>query len=215
MTALAGYLTNIYYLSGSSTAFTNLALSNPSGDKKTWTLTGVNTKQIWDPTQPLPVQTAPDGVTWSTVTTGFNVMYPIGTIVFASAVAGGSPAVRVSGNYWPYVFLGDAKEVDLTVQQSVLDATAFQNPPSPGKTFVASLEGAQIALKDWWVDWKWASYLANNAALVLLIYNGANANQRFGAYCIMKQDSIKYAIAALNTEDLSFDVTGQFCYVAQ
>src|ERR1041385_1567427 len=95
MAAIAGYKADLSIASGVGTTFSNEATS--TADLTTYQITDV-TKRYWDLTTALTVQTSPDGVTWTTVTNGFQVGYAGGLIIFPAAQAVGTQ-VRVSGKY--------------------------------------------------------------------------------------------------------------------
>lgn len=205
MAALAGFRASVYITSTPSLAFTNEAFTD-AGDHKTYTITNA-AKRYWDNTQALTVQTAPDGVTWTTVTTGFTVNYCGGVVTFTNAVAGATPSVRVSGSYFPYSLFGDAKSVDLTTTLDILDVTTFSS--GGWKQKLASLVTAQYKLSRWWVDHFFVNALTNKTRLVISVYTGANANQRYDAFAYLKGDGIKFDVKSAHEESLDFEVDGQ------
>lgn len=205
MSALAGYKANIYATTTPAVAMTNEATTD-AGDHKTFSITNA-VKRYWDDTQAISVQTSPDGVTWTTVTSGFTIQYVGGTIVFTNAVTGATPSVRVSsGFYLPYSLIGTATSVDITHTIDILDSTTFSS--GGWKTKVASLVGSEYKFNRWWVDHFFVTALDLKTRFVLSAYSGANANQRFDAFGRIKQDAIKTAVNALISEDLTFDVDG-------
>jgi|SRR5579859_790502 len=212
MPALPGYLTNIYLSATSSTPFTNLMLVD-SGDHINFQAANNNPQRYWDPTVALTVQTAPDGVTWTTIT-NYVALYCGGKITLPSALAGATPSVRVSGSYKAISFLGAAKSADLKTQADVADVTSFKNPPSPWKDKLTLLADADISLSKWWIDTTFIGYLDN--LCVIAIYpnaaSGTNPNQRYECYALMKGDSIKFAVNAVIEETLDFTISGSLNY---
>jgi hypothetical protein len=204
MSALAGYKANIYATTTPAVAFTNEATGD-AGDHKTFTISNA-VKRYWDDTQALTVQTSPDGTTWTTVSSGFTIQAVGGTVIFTNAVTGATPSVRVSGFYLPYSLVGTATSVDITHTVDILDSTTFSS--GAWKTKVASLVGSEYKFTKWWIDHFFITALDTKLRFVLSAYSGANANQRFDAYGRIKSDSIKSAVNALVSEDLSFDVDG-------
>jgi hypothetical protein len=155
------------------------------------------------------------GFTWTTQSSGFVINYPIGQVVFTTAFLGTSAGCRISsGAYYPFSFLGNAKSVEVNPTLSLLDSTVITNPPSPWMTRVASLAGASVKLGKLWVDNSLAGGVTNATRLILIAYSGANANQRYVGYVRTKQDHLKFAVNALVTEDVDFDVDGQLYYIA-
>lgn len=209
MAALAGYKASVYITSTPSLAFTNEAFTD-AGDHKTYTITN-SAKRYWDNTVALTVQTAPDGVTWTTVTTGFTVNFCGGVIVFTSAITGATPSVRVSGSYFPYSLFGDSKSVDLTISADVLDVTTFSS--GGWKQKLGSLADATYKLSRWWVDSFFLNAINNKTRLVISTYSGANANQRYDAFAYIKSDGIKFDVKNAHDESIDFDVDGPITFV--
>ncbi len=213
MTALAGYKANVYFSTGVSTPFTNMSMTD-AGDHMTFTAS-VSAQRYLDPNQPLTVQTAPDGVTWTTVTTGFTVQYCGGVIVFASPVAGGTPSCRISaGNYLVFSQAGQAFSIDVQTTINKLDNTTFASAQANNGfiTQQAGLGGHTWKLSNWHID----NFFFSQAGNLVLIsaYTGANANQRLEGYGLLTGDNIKIDIKALNQEDLTVDGSGPIYWIA-
>ncbi|BCL83173.1 hypothetical protein ccbrp13_56380 [Ktedonobacteria bacterium brp13] len=209
---IAGHNTQIYLTSGTSIALTNEAMSD-SGDHLTFNVTNA-AHQCWDSNAAFVVQTSPDGVTWTTVTTGFTINYPIGRVVFATAVSGATPSCRISsGKYFVFSFMAYANVVDPSLSATTYDVTSFTNPPSGWKTFIAGVNSATIKLTKFWIDGVFLAHLTSADLLIIQIYPGQNANQRFQGYGILTSDAIKSAQNAVNTEDLNFTVNGQLFFI--
>src|SRR6185437_12827034 len=106
MAALVGYQADLYMASGTSVTFTNEVMTD-SGDHKTYTVaTGNTAHRYWDDQSALTIQTSPDGVTWTTQTTGFTVRYCGGVVTFTTVDA--TREVRASGKYLPISQVGQA-----------------------------------------------------------------------------------------------------------
>lgn len=215
MTALAGYVTNIYLSATSSLAFTNLALVD-SGDHINFQAANNSAQRYWDRKVPIVVQTSPDGATWTTIT-NYQALFCGGRIELPSALSGATPSVRVSGNYKALSFLGYAKSVDLKPQIDIADITTFQNPPSPWKQKLALLGDNDISLSKWWIDTSLLAYLGNECVIVMYP-NAASIskpNQRYECFALLKGDSIKFAINAVTEETLDFTMNESLNYYAQ
>lgn len=214
MGALAGYLASVWLTPNTgSVSFSNLNLVD-SGDHKTFNVTTNDPKRYWDPSQTLTVQTAPDGTTWSTATAGtYTVRYVNGQVTFATAVTGATPSARISaGFYFPLSFLGDAKSVDIKTQLDVQDVTVWTNPSTGWKTKLALLGDADITLSKYWVDTTFLGYLSSR--LVVVAYDGENANQRYECFAFMKDESIKIAQKDPIGDDISFTSDGAIYFIA-
>jgi hypothetical protein len=205
MAALPGYKASIYATTTPSVAFTNEAMTD-AGDHQTFTVVAA-AKRYWDQATALTVQTTTDGTTWTTTTAYTTAM--LGVIVLTTALVGASPGCRVSGNYLPYSVIGDATQVEINNTLDIMEATSFVSAAAGWKTKIPTLVGAEFKLDRWWVDTLFLNVLATNTRLVIVAYSGANANQRYEAFCFIKQDALKFAINALITESLSFDIDGQ------
>lgn len=206
MSALAGYKANVYITSTPSVSFSNMVLTD-AGDHKTFSTPGGSAAQrYWDETQAITVQTAPDGVTWTTVTTGFTIQWVGGVIVFTNAVTGGTPSCRVSAFYMPYSVIARAKSIEINPALDILDVSDFGSSGTGWKTKLASLTETEYKLGQWWVD---NFYLSNlNTRMVVSAYSGANANQRIESYAFIKDDSIKTAVNNAIEEDISLTSDG-------
>ena len=205
MSALAGFKANVYITATPAVVFTNIVLVD-AGDHKTFTISDA-TKRYWDETQTITVQTAPDGSTWTTVTTGFTVQWVGGIIVFAVAVSGATPSCRVSASYMPYSVIARAKSIDISVMTNILDVSDFGTSGATGwKTKLASVGDATYKLSQWWIDTFYISMLATR--VVVSAYSGANANQRIEGYAFIKDDSLKIALNSAIEESISFEADG-------
>lgn len=212
--ALAGYKASVYVTSTPSVALPANDVLTDAGDHKTFN-EAVAAHVAWDKATAFTVQTSPDGTTWTTQTTGFVINYPIGQVVFAVAVSGATPGCRITaGNYYPFSFLANAKQVDITPAVDVVDVTTFQTPASPWKSKLGLLAGSTVKLSKYWVDISLAQLITNTTLLILIAYSGQNANQRYAGYVKMKQDAHKFAVNIADTEDLDFEVDGQLFFIA-
>lgn len=206
MAPLAGFKANVYVTATPSVSFSNMALTD-AGDHKTFsTPTGSAAQRYWDETVALTVQTAPDGSTWTTQTTGFTVQWVGGIIVFTNAVTGATPSCRVSGSYMPYSVVARAKSIEINNALDILDVSDFGSSGTGWKTKLASLAGSEYKLGQWWIDTFYVSMLSTR--MVVSAYSGANANQRLEGFAFIKDDSIKTAVNNAVEEAISFESDG-------
>lgn len=157
---------------------------------------------------------AQGGATWTTQSGNYTINYPIGQVKFTNAFLGTSVGCRVTGKYFPFSFLGFCTTAEPTLNNTVLDVTAFTNPPSPWKTFIAGVNGGTLKLSKWWIDGTFLAHMTANDLLIIQIAPGQNANQRFQGYGVLDQDSIKSAVNAANSEELNFTIDGQLFFIA-
>lgn len=215
MAALAGYQGSVLVTSTPNVPLTNENLVD-AGDHQTFSEPTL-TKRYWDRTATFVVQTAPDGVTWTTVTSGFTIRYVTGEVVFTSPITGGTPSCRISsGAYLPYSVLGNCTSWEGTAMVDMLENTALTgNGGSQWKTYQPTLLSATIKLQRFWADATFWTWLQNNPSnlLVVSLQTGRNATgDRYEGYARVKQDDIKLAVNALITEGLDLTVDGQLYY---
>jgi hypothetical protein len=154
------------------------------------------------------------GHAFTTATPGtFVINYPIGQVVF-NALLLGTPAVQITaGNYFNANFFGFCKEWDGDFMGTALDTTAMTSPPSQWKTYIPGVNGGNAKLLHWWIDNTIFANLIAGVTLILALYTGVNANQRWQGYVILKLEDIKALIGAVTTDDLDFDFNGQPFYI--
>lgn len=143
----------------------------------------------------------------------YVINYPIGQVVF-NAVLLGTPVVQITaGNYFNAVFFGFCKEFDPTFTPTVLDSTAFVTPASQWKTFVPGVIGATVKLLHWFIDNTMFAHLTAGDTLILALYTGVNANQRWQGYVLLTNEDIKALVNAIITDDLTFTFNGQAFFI--
>lgn len=203
MGAIPGYKANIYVSGGASTPLSPIAMTD-SGDHMTFTVTNSAHKYL-DPGVPVTVQTSPDGVTWTSVTTGFNLRYCGGVIQFTNPVSGATPSVQLlNGAYFAVSLAGQAKTVEIQTPVDVLDVSAFES--NGWKSKLVLLSDATWKLSRWWLDNFY--FLLLRQLVVLVAYSGANSNQRYESYALLKGDDIKIDVKSAVEESLDFESTG-------
>lgn len=211
--ALAGFGGSVVITSTPNVALTNYVLTD-AGDHKTFNVPTADfaTKRYWDRTATFTVQTAPDGVTWTTVTSGFTIRFVTGQVLFSVAVSGATPSCRIlSGAYLPFSTFASMHEWEATPAADLLDSSTFG---SQWKTYVVGLLGADVKLSQFYTDLTFANQISSNTAFVVSCMTGRNATERFEGYAYLKSDDIKVPVNALEEESLNYTVTGQFYYFA-
>lgn len=207
MTALAGFQADLYMASGTSLAFTNEVMTN-SGDNMTYTVaTGNTAHRYWDDKSALTIATSPDGITWTTVTTGFSVRYCGGVVTFTSAVAGRQ--VRASGNYLPISQIGQAYDWELSPSANIYDISTFGNG---WKTKLAGMKDASAKASRYFLDGTFFNLLGGR--FVIIFYVAFTAGTRFEAYAWLKTTPEKVGVDAVIAEELDFEIDGPLYYQA-
>lgn len=154
------------------------------------------------------------GQGFTTQSGNYTINYPIGQIVFASDLLG-TPVVRVSsGGYLPASFLAWAKTATPSLKAGTTDVTSFVNPPSQWKQFIGNLLDGDIKLSLFWIDATFLTHMTNNDLLIIKVFPGQNANQRYQGYGILNSDDIKADVTKATTEDIDFTVNGQLYFIA-
>lgn len=208
---IAGYLGSVVITSTPNVALTNYVLTD-AGDHKTFNVPTADfaTKRYWDRTATFVIQTAPDGVTWTTVTSGFTIRYVTGQVLFASAVIGATPSCRVlSGAYLPFSTFSNMKEWEITPAADLADSTTFG---SAWKTYVPTMLGGDIKLTQWYSDLTFSNQITSNTAFIVSCLTGRNATERYEAFARLKGDDIKVATNALEEESLTYTADGQIYF---
>lgn len=109
--------------SGTAVAFTNEATT--TSDDTVYQISDP-TKQVWDPTAAITVETSPDGTNWTVVNSGYKLDRLFGKVIFDTAQDPGTE-VRVSGSYLPMADVVEAYQFTFTASRANLDRTRFQH----------------------------------------------------------------------------------------
>lgn len=127
--AIAGYVSYVQ-AAGASTAITDEALTNTSGD--IWEAGA--SKDLWDPTVTWTVEASEDsGSTYATLSgSEYTIDYILGRVTIDSYTTGsGNTAnitdIRVDGAYFPKYKLGNAHSCDLSLGRELLDSAVFED----------------------------------------------------------------------------------------
>ena len=211
MSAIAGYAADLLIagVAGSGSAFTHEATTAVTA-LTVYQITST-TKRYWDPTVALVVETSVDaGVTWSAITSGFQVAYAGGVIRFPVAQAAGTQ-VRVSGAYLTASVLGQCKEWDLAVSLDTPDTTVFTagTSLSAWKSCVAALKDATVTVARYQLDGYFLPSVADKGTFYILVLYTDYANAKhIDCMARLTADGIKTAVAGVIEESLSFKTSG-------
>lgn len=156
------------------------------------------------------------GQTWTTVSSGFTLYYPGGVVKFSSPLGLTNSGCRIhAGNYLAVSMAGNAKTVQMQVNNTVIDVTTLQGPSgTPWKTQLPTLNDSNWHMTQWQADNFYLSAIAAGTLLVLIAYSGANSNQRFTAYGYCMTDTINIDVENVNDEALDFQISGPVTFVA-
>ena len=210
MSAIAGYAADLLIagVAGSGSAFTHEATTAVIALTE-YQITST-TKRYWDPTVALTVETSTNGVDWTAVTSGFQVAYAGGVILFPVAQPS-STQVRVSGAYLTASALGQSKEWDLSVSMDTPDSTVFTagTSLSAWKTCVAALKDASVTVSRYQLDGYFVPSVADKGTFyVLVLYTDYANGKHVDCLARMTADSIKTAVSGVIEESLTFKTTG-------
>ena len=208
MAPIPGFKASVYVSSGASIAFTQAPCTD-SGDHTKFQITS-STYRYVDPLTALTIQTSPDGVTWTTITSGYTFFFCGGIIVLSSALSGSTPSVRISGAYYVVSQAMQAKTIEIQPTIGILDATTFAS--GGWKVKIASLGDVVYKLGQFQVDNFYLSQLGQ--LMVVSGYSGRNPNERIEGYGLIKTDGIKIDVKALNEESIDIEGYGPPYYTA-
>lgn len=211
MAAIAGFGGSVIITSTPNVALTNYVLTD-AGDHKTFNVPSADfgTKRYWDRTATFTVQTAPDGSTWTTVTSGFTIRFVTGQVLFTNAVTGATPSCRIlSGAYLPFSTFANMKQWEATPGLDLYDSSTFG---SQWKQYTPGLLGADLKLDQFYTDLTFANQITSNTAFVVSCLTGRNATERYEGFAYLKSDDVKVPVNGLEEESLTYTVTGQFYF---
>ncbi len=206
MAVVAGFQSSFLVTSQPGVAFTNEATS--SSDLTTYTITN-QAKRYLDKSVPTVVQTSPDNITWTTVTTGFTLFRCNARVKFAVTQPGGTLVRFASGNYLPYTTLGEANTCEFQGKMEMLPAGVFQGASGTGsKIFVPGMLTGTMKTNTWWLNQtRVNSVLARDLLVVSFVTATLN---RYEGYCYAQDCNIKADPKTLVGQDLTFQLTDEF-----
>jgi hypothetical protein len=208
MGAVAGVFGDILITSPPSVALAANYVLTDAGDHKTFN-NPTPSQRYWDDTFVPVVQTSPDGTTWTTVTVGFTIRYLTGQIVFAVAVTGATPGVRISsgGKYFPYASIGNTTDWTANPAIKAVDATTHKGVGgSPYEDYLLTTMGATFTFNKWWIDQTFINLLLARTRVITSCVDPQGG--RYEAYGYIMDDAIKLATAALVDQAITFQCSG-------
>jgi hypothetical protein len=203
--AVAAYSSKILVTSPPSIALSNEATS-ASTDRKTYTIVD-QTKRMLDDTTPAAVQSSSDGLTWTTITTGFTLRYIGAQVLFASAQPVGTQIRLSSGKYFPTATVGaGANTAEFAGERQLEDVTVFND--NGVKSVLPTLLSGEITTSGFWLDHARVKALADGDRIIgsFVLPTG----RRIEGYMYTGKCGIKGEIDKSVTEDLTLQLTDEF-----
>ncbi len=216
---IAGYTGAILLTSLPSVALAADFALVDSGDHTTFEVsTANNAYRYWDEATAMTFQTAPDGVTWTTVVPA-SIQYVGGKVTFPGAVSGATPSARVTaGNYLPWTVLANVTAWGFDGDVTFLDITSMLGDGNGGlqagagwKVFQPLLLEGSFTVTKFWVPESQAGFVADIDNRTLFIISGAEiTGNRYEGFAYAKKASIKTDVEKVSEETLDFQLNGQF-----
>ena len=202
--AIAAYNSQILVTSQPSVSFTNESMTD-AGDHINYTLTNA-AKRYLDKSVPVVVQTSPDGTTWTTITTGFTLIYAGAKVIFTSAQPASTQVRLQSGKYFAYATLATAKSCEFSAKIDMNDTTSFNT--SGTYAYTPGLLNGTLKLSSWWANITRLQSAINRDLLVVSFVTPTN--NRYEGYCYAQDCSLKADVKTAIPEDITFQLTDQF-----
>lgn len=197
MGVIQGKLGSVSRMSGSATTFTDEAMTK-NADYTRYKITDY-TKRFWDDGSALTVKK-----NGGAITTGFNVEYPGGELLFSPALIV-TDVITVSGKYFTPVQCATFFEWKADVSADMKDVTTFasngwEEQIPIKKNFSASAEG-------YWADATFLGLLGTRVAISLFV--DTVGKDRYEGYVNFKKNSITQPSDDVVKESIDFQGTGQ------
>lgn len=205
--AVAGYTSQVLIASLPSVAFTNEATT--TSDRITYTITNA-AHRYFDKSVPVVTQTSPDGTTWTTVTTGFQLFRCNARVVFTSQQPVGTQVRFASGNYFPYAQIAEAASCEVAFKMNTDETTTFASATasSGGKSFTPTTLEATLKYNSFWAsNGRLASLVARD---YLIVSFQSPTGNRYEGFCYASDAGIKDDVNKVVTKDLVFQLTDEF-----
>src|SRR5258708_2811865 len=205
--AVAGYNSQVLIASLPSVAFTNEATT--TSDRITYTISNA-AHRYFDKSVPVVTQTSPDGVTWTTVTVGFQLFRANARVVFTSAQPVGTQVRFASGNYFPYAQIAEAASCEFNGKMNTEDTTTFQSAAASGgaHSFTPTTLEGTLKYGSFWINIARAQSLV--ARDFLIVSFQTPPGNRYEGFCYAGDCNIKTDAGKVVTQDLVFQLTDEF-----
>lgn len=205
--AVAGYTSQVLIASLPSVAFTNEATT--TSDRITYTITNA-AHRYFDKSVPVVTQTSPDGTTWTTVTTGFQLFRCNARVVFTSAQPVGTQVRFASGNYFPYAQIAETASAEVAFKMNTDETTTFASATANNgaKSFTPTTMEATLKYGSFWAsNGRLASLVARD---YLIVSFQSPTGNRYEGFCYASDAGIKDDVNKVVTKDLVFQLTDEF-----
>lgn len=204
MAVYSGHRGAIYVQSGAPQTLTNGA-TTANAARTQYQITDAS-KRFLTRTGTVTVETSPDGVTWTPAVEGTDyALQRLGGIVtFASARPVGTQ-VRVSGDYWGMVELGQVEEWSLEVSREVHTYVTMRQEYL-GKAYGAG--DSKGSFGRLWLDGDLFSRLSAGSEIALVLYVSYDDNLAYALYGLLANLKIESPGDGLVTESVDFEGMG-------
>lgn len=211
MPTLNGSNGKILVTSTPSVAFAN-EVTTADATYTTYTISAA-AKRYWDPATIPTVHVSTDGgVTWTVAAANTYTVQPCGGKIKFNAAQAAATQVEVDGNYLPYSSIAGGKEWNVDIDIKLEDASEFGDT---WKVQTAVQRSAKGKITKFWYDGSMMAYITNATLCVFVLESdGASELPRYEGYGHLQAEAIKSAVAALMTDDLSFEIEGELYYVS-
>ena len=149
------------------------------------------------------------GQAFTTISAGFTLQYVGGKVVYTAAQPVGT-YVRVSGKYKAYAAIANATGWGADVSRDEKENTTMTTTSTPviWRTWQMGMLDGTFTLTEWWIDDTYFELLDDDASMIAALVLDVTTNARLECEVLMKKESIKIALDALDEESLDFRING-------
>lgn len=149
------------------------------------------------------------GQGFTTISSGYTLQYVGGKVIYSSARPVGT-YVRVSGKYKAYAAIAEATGWGADVSRDEKENTTMTTTSTPTiwRTFQMGLLDGTFSLMGWHVDDTYFELLDDDASMIAALVLDVTTGARLECEVLMKKESIKIALDALDEESLDFRING-------
>lgn len=199
--SIAGKLGAVYRSDGNpSVTFTDEATTSNAAHTK-YSITNAS-KRFLDKSAAIVVKK-----NGTIITTGFNIEYAGGVIVFEVALLG-TDVITVSGKYFNIVQCATFFNWKLDSNLDLKDVTTFAS--NGWKEQLATMKSWSASAEGYWADETFAGLLGVN--IIISLFIDATTNKRYEGYIYLKKNSITEPVDDVIKESADIEGTGPLYY---
>lgn len=207
--AKQGFSGGVFMKSGTPTLMAAPVSLTNSGDNLRYQISDA-TKRYWQKSAAVTVEKSIDsGVTWSTITTGFNIEYCGGFIVFTS-VQNVAHQFRVTATYYTVTEVMGMYEWELELKNSDLTMTNFGS--NGAKEILPGILEGEGKAAWYWADSSFLGYVQDPELVFVLYVDKTAPKQRYEFYGILTGGGPKVKVEDLIQEEIKFASSGGIYY---